>query len=131
MKLIQLERANKVLGEIKELDEQIIKIEKMAIEMTSEEERDVSITMSFDKPKEPEAKIDEDGYDGFMGFRFMIAESPFRRYGYDEKKTLKESMFVQFDNSECLQILGMMLMCKQQRRQRLLNQLQKLGFAVQ
>lgn len=138
MNLKQLDKATRILSEIKELDNQIISIEKHAmliangnvaldlklfildLEKQAKEQNKVGFTEDGSLSYDAELRNLMKGY--FMPSFGILGSKP------EEKKKECETTFMsELSESAALQILGILLYEKQTKRQSLLAKLNKIG----
>jgi len=139
MNIKQIEKANKILLDIKILDSEIIELEKFAMLIADGE---VTIDFSLNvhdlkKKREQEEKIsfDEDGslISALEKMRNRLSYySPFAMGGLVEYQNADSKSHVKnltniLNENEGLQVLGVLLGIKQQKRQRLIESLNKIG----
>jgi hypothetical protein len=140
--LRSLEKANKILENVKELDRLIIQLERLAM-ILSNKKSSVKITLTVDdlekEIKEP--VIDEDGSmiirgtDNLLKYLREQHERMMFRTVYGSCSTppiIKhdESLTQTITDTAGLGILGVLLGEYQSQRTQYLNQLQKLGFKI-
>lgn len=134
MKLSKLELATKIFGEIKSLDEQIIQIDKFAMMIANDDVEcsfELKVNNLTKKNKDDEkAQFDEDGSlvskpaNTFLSFMYM---SPFMERKEatptSNEHLLKSSLSV----TVTMQMLGVMLVEKQAKRDALIKKLERMG----
>jgi hypothetical protein len=136
MKLKELEKATGMLQDIKILDNEIIEIEKMAMLIANNDTESMFTLQVWDKDKEHEEKnkvsFDEDGSlqsRGSFADYLMSGMLPFVAPKFDKNEhvsTIKYDLSV----NASMQILGVLLWEKQNKRQSLIQKLNKYGINI-
>lgn len=120
MKLNTLTKASSVLKEIQMLDEQIIRIDKIALSICDKHQNG-SLTFGFEKPKK--AIVDEDPeYRGF----YNILMPSYKAFGASENQ--EETHRFEIDEVETMALCGVLIQVKKERRKLLVSQLLELGY---
>jgi len=139
MNLKKLQKATKILEEVKLLDAQIIELDRFAMLVVSGDTK-CSFALTIENaPKEEVEKVgfDEDGSLKMGGAESYI-EQMMKRYSYQpllwgssptpSAATNTQTLNHKLEESGALSILGILLGEKQVRRDKLLNQLKDFGF---
>lgn len=135
--LKQLEKAAKVIAEIKELDKRIIELEKLA-ELVANGSTEHSFELKIKAPKADGEKVefDEDGSlvtNHFGGIAYALSGFTLT-FGSDEKKPKEDKNTTTFKDTPSdvttLHILGFLLSGLVTKREALINKIQKLGFEL-
>lgn len=142
MELNKLEKAGKLLAEIKKLDADIIEIEKIAMMAANGEAETffelkvVDIKKQFEEPTK--IQLDEDG--SLPSTSYSLLSDMMRKYSSpfpwmertEDKKPPKNEMNISNQLSEraTMLILGVLLEEKQSKRLRYINKLKNLGVAI-
>lgn len=131
MKLNQLDKATKLYKSIQEIDTEILKIEKRAIELANGNyEVSASFTFKNLDPKAKKVRIDEDGSlctgdeKPSVGFTFFFGSSPIKA------EDAKDKYEIVIDEKATLYMLGALLQLKQAQRKELIDKIKKLGFVT-
>jgi hypothetical protein len=134
----KLDKANKIYQQIKELDKEIIEIDKHAMLIANGEVK-LSLTLNIDdlKKKEKEeskVKFDEDGSivvnDGVVSLSWSTMFIGLPTNVTEDKNKHTTTFNTQVIENEALQILGVLLYVRQQKREQLLDRLHKMGIAI-
>jgi hypothetical protein len=132
MNIKQLEKATRIIEQVKALDKEIIDIDRQALLVANGEvkiELNIDVTDLAKKREEEEAvKFDEDGSllsgEEFKGIlRYAVTFHMGRPK--DEKK--KKGYGAEISETAALQIFGILLYEKQTRRTQLLQKLERIG----
>ncbi len=127
MNIKKLETARKFFDEIKELDQDILEIEKMAQFVASGSGK-AKILLQTDEPL-PEKKKKKKEEVGIMRFSVMYMVDGQVQAPNDEK-SITTKLAVDPTPKVMLQVLGVMLMAKQERRSKLIESLESIGIEV-
>lgn len=141
MKLEQLERATIIYNDIKELDKEIIAIDKIAMLVANGEIKSTLELKIEDIEKQNEdsqkISIDDDGsivrndYDSMYSRMLHSLAMPNFKKGYSEPKKENEHILKNsLSENTTLQILGILLGEKQYKRKILLDRLHKFGVLI-
>lgn len=126
MKINTLTKATKLLAEIRQLDEQIIRIDKIA--MANHDTNTINkVSIITEKPKDNKAEIDTDGYDMQQSmYRSIMDIYKVPIMGHGATKT--ESNDFEIDEIETLIICGTLIQIKKDKRKLLVDELLALGY---
>jgi hypothetical protein len=136
MKLSRFEKAQKVYEQVKQLDKEIIEIEKIAgMVANGRNEIKLSIKLNdLEKQKDSDkVKFDDDGSLVMPGqnnnnsFSFLVFSSPPRK---EEERKYTTRLDDQLTDEATLQVLGVLIMNKNEKRQALIIALQKIGLEI-
>jgi len=144
MDLNKLEKAAKVLIKIKELDKEIIEIERIAMMVVNSETKsnlELRVTSLEPEPEKKTHVLDEDGslkneigsaWDRINELMMSSLSAPLVNYSPLGQKSKNHSV-LEHELSERLtmQILGIILAEKQAIRQGLINKIEHLGIKIQ
>lgn len=137
MKIKELEKATGMLQDVKILDNEIIEIEKMAMLIANNDTESMFTLQVWDKDKEQEEKnkasFDEDGSLQVPGSSFadylMSGMLPFVTPKFDKNEHISTIKYDLSINAS-MQILGVLLWEKQNKRQNLIKKLNKYGINI-
>jgi len=137
MELNVISKASKLMEKIKSIDSEIINIEKNAMiimEKTTKTSIDILID-DIDKKEEEKKKvtIDDDGSliigdkpnTTGWGFSFIPSIST-----PELKEEIQNKINIHLTPTSIMQVFGIIIHEKNQQRNRLINQLEKLGFSI-
>lgn len=144
MNIKQIEKATALVAKIKRLDEDIILLEKMAIEMSNGQGARIKIEVEFSTETKKPNVFDEHGFikDEYKGerdfaetpvsscsnmFSFVIDSCGLSKPKKDEVKKFEFSEAL--SDSDSLMILNVLVFRKNQQRKKIINQLEKMSFA--
>jgi hypothetical protein len=145
MTIPEIEKIAKIISAIKELDKEIIFIEKTA-RILSDNIYDVDFSLSF-SPIEIHKKVDVLDSDGFlkggdttvniieemrkrMSQMLYTIPTEYRSGGYIGKDSKKHSISEKIDESLSLKLLAVILRDKQSKRDNLIVQLKLIGVHI-
>jgi hypothetical protein len=120
MKLTTLTKASQLLADIKQLDEQIIQLDKIAMSVCDKKQKG-SVTLSFEKEKKPKPDGEDSEYRGIYG---VLMGS----YSFREPEIPTDSHKFDIDEVDTLVICGSLIQVKKDRRKMLVTQLLELGY---
>lgn len=138
MKLTQLEKAQKLYDRVKELDGEIIEIEKLA-QLIADKKTEIKLTLKINDLEEKDKEkskvaFDEDGslIHGAYARSLMASMFTIRLQGCDPEKEKKYTDKFDCDISDriTLQVLGVLLADKLEARTLAIKALNKLGIDI-
>ena len=142
MNIKQLEKATKLIEQIKEHDENIMRLEKMAIELSNGASANISMSVELKKEDIKKPVLDSDGslcsdddsetdFDKYMNAR--LPQSILGSFAYGGTTSSKPSNKILYEDtlsdSDSLMVINVIVFRKKQQRQRLINQVEKMKFA--
>lgn len=127
MKINTLTKASKLLADIRLLDEQIIKIDKLAMS-THDKVTKNTLSLVMEKQKEDKAENDTDGYDNIENSLYKSLMSGMYQLNSHNKTTKTESNDFEIDEIETMVICGTLIQLKKDKRKVLVNELLALGY---
>ena len=128
MKIKNLDKATRIFESIKKLDEEIIKIDKYAM-LAATGKTNVSINFEIFEDKKEDI-LDSDGSLRMGSVSHPYLQSLFRSYCEPVIPKKTEGIQQVISDVLTLQILGVILSEKNTERNRLINELQELGFKI-
>lgn len=142
MDIKKLEKANRILVDLKKLDAEIIDIEKYAMQIANGRAK-TSFTLKFEdltkKGDDDKVDFDEDGSLILRGHRVNRADmmrNPFAfmiemdRHIVSDKKKPVEELSYKLSDTTTLQVLGCILSEKTEIRTRMIKQLNRYGISI-
>lgn len=133
MNINKIEKLNKIIIKIKELDTQIIEIDKFAMLVANGETKSSFELRIEDLENKENVSPNEDGYGGIekyaAGLAFHIPSyitSKIRNISVSDENVLKNDLSV----NSVLSILGILLFDKQEKRKNLIKKLEGYGVIV-
>lgn len=128
MDLKSLEKASKIIAKVKQIDKEIIELDKFAAALVNGDVR-AEFSLSFtdnkpkeEKPKEPESDFHHGGFSGLI-LNWCNGEP---------SKPTRHKHTITSDTTESvtLNLLAVLLADKYDKRTALLNQIKKLGIQI-
>ena len=135
MNLKQIEKATKIVEELKSLDKSIIELDKMAIKIVNDA-KDIKINISCTLPEEDKKEniFDEDGSLKIEPTPTSISWGSIFVYSSTQKVEENKnelSITESLTDISALQLIGVLILDKQNKRKELINQLNKLGANIE
>lgn len=133
MDIKKLEKATIILKAIKNIDAEIIEIEKTAMLVANNDTESHFLLNVIDneKPQEEENTEQENQGDPFSEFSGLLSFMAFRSSNKPEKENKNlHSLKCDLSVNATLQILGVLLYEKQTKRNKLINSLKKYGVNI-
>jgi len=131
MHIKHLKKANDQLKRLEALDKEIREIERYALKI-KDNPLEITLQLSFEKPKVESGVIDADGNLIEDVIRDRMRSAFVFTFGGDvaREEKPKDTCELQISEVIALQVLGVMIAHKEAERMAIIDQLNKIGFEV-